>query len=221
MFGRVVGGELKARRGLEESELNHRRLVEGFPESIVVHSGGTFVFANPAAAELFGAGRPEDLLGGSWIERVHPGDRAVARSRVAHTQENGEPVDPLEMKFVRLDGSVVAVEALAMPITYGGKPGTLSVARDVTGRREAEKALARTEARFRAIFEQGAIGISILSPEKVFLGANPAYRRMLGYGEAELLGKSLADVTHPDDVPAYVDLHEKLFAGKINGYQRE
>ncbi len=76
--------------------------------------------------------------------------------------------------------------------------------RAMADRREraaARRALAASEARFRAVFEESGVGIAIASVEDDrFTAANPALCRMLGYSEGELLERTEADVSWPDDL---------------------
>ncbi len=58
-------------------------------------------------------------------------------------------------------------------------------------REEAQETLKESEERFRTIFEQGAVGISIVSLDKILLATNLAYQEMLGYSEEELYGSPL------------------------------
>jgi PAS domain S-box-containing protein len=65
--------------------------------------------------------------------------------------------------------------------------------------REALLRLAESEDRFRTLFEYGGVGLALLSAEGVIVQANPALEQMLGYGRAQLNGRRLSDLSHPDD----------------------
>ena len=52
---------------------------------------------------------------------------------------------------------------------------------------------------FRTIFEQSIVGIALADLDGRLLETNDAFQRMLGYSAAELIGKPLAEITHPDD----------------------
>ncbi len=89
---------------------------------------------------------------------------------------------------------------------------------------ERTAALARireSEELFRTVFEGAAIGIALVDLEGAVVRSNPALRRILGYSEAELRGKSFTGVTDPGDVAAEVGLFEELVAGGRDGYQIE
>ena len=75
------------------------------PEAIFVYCEDTIVYANAAARILFGASRPEDLLGRCVFDIIHPDTMAVARERARRSQQEGLPSALAEQKYLRLDGS--------------------------------------------------------------------------------------------------------------------
>ncbi|MBW1713707.1 MAG: PAS domain S-box protein [Deltaproteobacteria bacterium] len=60
-------------------------------------------------------------------------------------------------------------------------------------------ALKETEARFRAMFDGAAIGMTLTGLDHRPMEANEAFQKMLGYTTTELRSKQVADITHPDD----------------------
>ncbi len=87
--------------------------------------------------------------------------------------------------------------------------------------REAEEALRRSEERFRATFEQAAVGMAHVGLNGEWLRVNRKLREIVGYGEEELLGLSFQDITHPDDLEADVAHVEALLRGEIETYSME
>jgi PAS domain S-box-containing protein len=73
-----------------------------------------------------------------------------------------------------------------------------------------EKALRESEARMRATVEQAAAGVARCDENGRMIFANKAFCQMLGYTESELIGKSIADVTHPDDVEENMRLFRRI-----------
>jgi PAS domain S-box-containing protein len=92
---------------------------------------------------------------------------------------------------------------------------------DITDRKNAEEALRESEERFRTIYENAPIGIARVSLDFQIEGANKAYCRMLGYTEDELIGKSIKELTHPDDLEENQSVRKDLLDGKINHIQME
>jgi PAS domain S-box-containing protein len=99
--------------------------------------------------------------------------------------------------------------------------GAVLAAELITEQVEAKHALADSEERFRAIFENAAVGIADISPDLRWLRANGALCRMLCYSADELVTKSFPDIVHPDDLAADLAHIEQLRAVKIDSYDLE
>jgi PAS domain S-box-containing protein len=84
--------------------------------------------------------------------------------------------------------------------------------------REKEQALRKSEARFRSYFDLPHVGLSITSPEKNWLEVNDKLCSMLGYSREEIVTKTWADLTHPEDLPADEEVFGRLLAGEIDFY---
>jgi len=130
----------QAEQTLRESEERYRLLVELSPEAIIVQRDDKIVFANYAAAILFGAASAETLLGLAVADFVHPGHHENFRAHERHLRGNQQSALKAE-KFVRLDGQVRDVEVVMASVTYGGKLATQILTRDITERRRAEEQL--------------------------------------------------------------------------------
>jgi len=72
--------------------------------------------------------------------------------------------------------------------------------RNISGQKKAEESLRHSEALFRSVFDQSAVGSVIVGLDKKFIRLNAAFCNFLGYEEAELIGKTIADITYPEDV---------------------
>ncbi|RJR40919.1 MAG: PAS domain S-box protein [Desulfobacteraceae bacterium] len=81
-----------------------------------------------------------------------------------------------------------------------------------------QKELSESEERFRRYFELGLIGMTITSPKKGFVEINDRICSILGYERRELLQKTWAELTHPDDLAADVAQFNRVMAGEIEGY---
>lgn len=87
--------------------------------------------------------------------------------------------------------------------------------------RRTYTALEKSEARYRATFDQAAIGIVHMSLDGRFLQVNQKICDMLGYTEAELTGLAVRDVCHPDDLPLLKSDRARMESGEIQTCTRE
>jgi PAS domain S-box-containing protein len=91
----------------------------------------------------------------------------------------------------------------------------------LAARAAGERTLRESEAQFRAIFENAAIGVSLADLTGRLVRCNPALQRLLGYPEAQLQGMTFVELTHADDREADLKLYRSLVAGECNHYQLE
>jgi two-component system cell cycle sensor histidine kinase/response regulator CckA len=90
-----------------------------------------------------------------------------------------------------------------------------------TGRQLIEAVQRESEERFRAIFSQAAVGMAQVGLDGKWLLVNSRFCEMLGYSEAEVLGKTWQDITHPDDRDKALAGRRRLLAGEISSHTME
>ena len=140
---RLRAAKARAEEAQRQSEERYRGLVELSPEAVFVNRNDRIVLVNPAALQLFGASRAEQLLGTSPFELFHPDYHALVRERVGKMLA-GQRVPVIEEKIVRLDGVAVDVEVWGSPVTDQGEGAVQVLLRDITERKRAQAALQRT-----------------------------------------------------------------------------
>jgi PAS domain S-box-containing protein len=123
----------------------------------------------------------------------------------------------------------VHLETLVSDRTFELRETNALLEKEVDQRKRAEAELEQraandlreSEARFRAMFENSAIGIGIMNLERKVLDMNPAMSRMLGYSREELIGQSPVLVTYPEDLSDSTQHFQDLISGKIENYVSE
>ncbi len=90
--------------------------------------------------------------------------------------------------------------------------------KEIEERRRAEQWLLESEQRFRGYFEQGLVGMAMLSADKDWIEVNRRLCRILGYSEEELLRKTWTELIYPDDLPAENVQFQRMLDGVIKGY---
>ncbi len=85
-----------------------------------------------------------------------------------------------------------------------------SLQSEISARLSAAQALDLSEQRFHSIFESTSLGIKVLDVTGTILQTNAAFQRIIGYPEAEVLGRRFYDFLHPADMARAVSVFQKL-----------
>lgn len=93
--------------------------------------------------------------------------------------------------------------------------------KEIAERQQAEQWLLESEHRFRGYFEQGLVGMAMLSEQKELVEVNQRFCRMLGYTEEELPGRTWDKLIFPDDWPAEDAQFQRMLRGVVKGYFRD
>ncbi len=182
---------------------------------------GTVTSWNEGATLLFGY-TEEEMIGQS-IRRVIPADRQEEEEVILAQIASGQVVKPYETFRVHKDGRQIPVSVTVSPIrnAAGIITGASKIARDITEYKQAQKKLADSEARFRATFENAAVGIGHVAPDGSWLLVNNRLCEITGYSAEELCGKNFQAITHREDLGADLASVQRMLSGGIDSYGME
>ena len=132
----------------------------------------------------------------------------------------GEELSQEEDQFTHHDGRTDWVRWSMVPWLRadGNIGGALLFAEIRTEQVEARRALADSEARFRATFENAAVGVALVGSDGSILRANNSFARMLGYSAEELKSRTFQHLTHPDDLATNLSVLNKTLVGDAESY---
>ena len=145
MIARDITQRKRAIQAFRESQESYRRLVEFFPETVLVHSEGKLLYINPPGLKMFGAVEPGEILGRSIFDFVSTPFLETARIRVEGIYLNKLSTDPMDQVWLKLDGSPLDVEVRGTFFNFMGKPSILSILRNVSERKRTQQMLLRYE----------------------------------------------------------------------------
>ena len=177
-------------RGISRAERWFRSLVQNSSDIIAIYEDdGTVRYMSPSVERILGH-RPEELVGTSPFNHVHPQDVELASRSFAEALENSGVAPPVEFRIRAADGSWRHMEAILNNLLNDRDVGGIVLnSRDITERKEAEEALRQSEERYRAVIEQTIEGIYLGAADtKRVLESNAAFQEMLGYTAGELRG---------------------------------
>lgn len=184
------------------------------PDAFAVTSNdGQVIRINRRFTELFGY-PPEIAIGRSLADLVVPPE-----SQDSHRQQMGSAqggrVDAEGLRR-RQDGSQFPAAFTYAPSHVPGRNAIFVIHRDITSQTPRPD-----ELRWRAIFQNSVIGISVTGRDGRFLDTNRAYREMVGYSQQELAAISYMDITWEEDRPASAAAAASNWAGRIPNFQLE
>ena len=212
-----------AEEALRASEARYRSVLRNLPAAVYTcDATGRVTLFNDAAVALWG--RIPDLERDEWCgsyKMYHPDGRPLPLDLcpMAISLREGRALSG-EAIVERPDATRRQVRAYPQPIrdTSGSLAGAVNMVLDITDYKNTQEALRESEDRFRRYFELGLIGMATTSPDQGVLEVNDELCRILGYERAELLQKTWAELTHPDDLAADVAQFNCVMAGEFDGY---
>ncbi len=174
-------------------------LFENAPEAVVLVTNDSFILrANRFFTKVFGYEEAE-VVGKNIDDLLAPGELTEEASGYTQQAARGEQLY-VETVRRRKDGTLVDVSILGVPIRVsGGQVAVYGIYRDITGRKNAEKALRDSEERHRKLFESTPIGLGVADAEGNLLAFNAGIMKPGGYTREDI--KKLGNVAHLYAVP--------------------
>lgn len=179
---------------------------------------------NVQAQRTFGWTR-EEALGRTVAELLVPPEARDEHRRGLARILNGEPSRilnrPIEVDALTHDGRPVPVELTIAAVGEGEAMVFNAFLRDISRRREHERALREAEDRFRRAFDEAPIGMALVALDGRFLRVNDALCGIVGYPPEHLVRIGYGDLTHPHDRQADEEFAQRVLAGEDGTYERE
>jgi PAS domain S-box-containing protein len=202
--------ELKrSQEALRASEQKYRGIYETIQDVYFETTlEGTLLEVSPSAERLSGFRRQE--LIGAPVRRFYT-DPSQREAVFLNLLETGK-IDDYEIDFTHKSGRVVpcSLSAILLADQDSLSWKACGVLRDISARKRGEQALRASEERLRGIFEQAAVGMSLLSPQGAWLQVNQRLCDILGYPRQELMRLTFRDITHPEDLPGDLERIQRM-----------
>jgi PAS domain S-box-containing protein len=198
----------KTEKAMRESEEKYKAMMDYSSDAILLADlEGNFTECNKRAEELFGYSQDQILK--LNVKDIHPSEeleRVQKVFKMVPTQDMGV----FNTLILTSDNRKVSVDIKGSLIEYGGKKVLQGIFRDVTERKEAEKALLESEERYKTLFESDPNYTILIAPDGVLLDVNEAAEKVTGLSKEELVGKSFSKIgIFPE---SELELHGEMFA---------
>ncbi len=199
----------------KEFEEKYRLIIENANDMIaIIDENLKYIYANEAHFYTLGY-KPDELIGNSRIILIHPDDieEGIKYFKKEITKVNGKGM--MEVRIKHKNGFYKWLEIRGRSFTgKNGKINAILISRDISERKEYEKAIKDSEEKYRIIAENANDLIAIVNRNFEFEYINePLFFSVLGYKNGDLIGKSGFDLIHPDDIKLAINTIEK---GKDN-----
>ncbi|HEY9607033.1 MAG TPA: PAS domain S-box protein [Allocoleopsis sp.] len=214
----------------QESEEHYCSVIAAMAEGILVKDAtGEIRTYNAAAERILGLSTPEltrqtavDL---DWHIVTEEGEPISMEDYPLNvTLRTGQAFTDAILGIYKPDGTLTWVSLNSQPLFRPNETTPYAAVAsfiDITNRKKIEAALRESEARFRATFEQAAVGIYHASSEGRFVRVNQKLCEIVGYTLEELSERTFQEITHPDDLELELEYARSLLAGQIELYSLE
>ncbi len=165
----------------------------------------------------------EQAAGFGWMNAIHPEDRPRV-TEAWQAASAAKSTYQVEYRLRRHDGRWLRILARGVPIfdPDGSVREYIGSCNDITAQREAEENLRQSEGKYRAIFEQAAIGIGRVGfSDARWIDVNDAFCRIVGYTPDFMRATPWPQITHPDDVDSDLIPFRRMAAGELDSYSVE
>ncbi len=224
----LIGELKKTQKALEESQRHMAEIIDFLPDAtFVIDKAGKVTAWNRAMEKMTGV-KAVEMIGQGDYEYALPfyGERKPVLINLALLTDEALINGFTGFGEINRQGSMLAAEGF-IPHLYGGRGaylsarattlcdsagvivGAIETIRDVTKRKQAEKELRESRARYQSIFENTGTGMLIVEEDKTISFVNAEFEHLTGYKREEIEGRrKWTEFVHPDDLARMIEQHK-------------
>ncbi|MBN2297643.1 MAG: PAS domain S-box protein [Deltaproteobacteria bacterium] len=181
----------EAEEALRKSEERYRTILERIEDGYYeVDLAGNLTFFNDSMCQMLGYSKSE-MLGMNNRQYMDEQSAKKTYETFSDVYKRKASVKSLDLNFIKKNGNFVSIETSASIIrgSTGEITGFRGIARDVSTRRQAERALKESEQRYRTIFENTGTATIIINEDTTISLANSHFEKLSGYPREQMEGK--------------------------------
>jgi len=209
----------------EKEILTLKALLEASQDGIAVQSKSEFIMVNDTFAKLFGYDFKSEVTGKNPLDFVSDDDRFLVERYFENLRKTKSSHGRIEFQGKKKDGSVFYLELTGEAYQAGKTLYIVSIIRDITAQKKAEKALRASEEKYRTITDK--INVSMWSAEMIRSRLKvqfytPAVLQITGYTAEEFLDDSRLwfKIMHPDDLDVIIDKFRKFLKSPSKDFEK-
>jgi len=199
----------QAEEKLKDSEEYLQVVFDCAPDAYYISDlQGDFIDCNKEAERLTGY-KKEELIGKNFLKLKLLSLADIPKSsKLFDKNLKGLPMGPDEFVLNKKDNSKVKVEMSSYTVKIKGRTLVLGIIRDITARKQAEKALAESEERYRTVFENTGTTIAIIEEDETLSMVNAQCEKLIGCSKEEIENKmKWTDLIIPEDLEKVKKYH--------------
>ena len=218
--------EALTKRAAEELGQSEARFRAAFENSAIgmglLSLDGRILAANAAVCEMSGY-TEDELKQRNDNQNVYPPDLEIGQDLYNEMLAGKRSSFSVEKRYRRKKGEVFWTRlTLSMVLDASGKPSYLvAMLENIDNEKRKSNALAESEARFQAVFENAAVGIALMGLDRQPIAINPVTEKIIGYNLDELEGVDPRDLAIPEDRSIDTEMFKELITGQRNSYVME
>lgn len=209
-------------RPTETGEASFRTLLESTVDVIeALDEAGGVIYITPSVKERWGYS-PDDLVGTSALDLLHPEDRPVWEELLVRAKSlPGVAMPPVTLRLRHKNGSWRQLERSVKALGESSGIAAFVVnSHDITDHQRSEEELLALKNQFETLAEKSLAGVYVIQ-DGVFRYVNPKFAEMLGYEVGEMIGMNWEKAAHPDDIPLVRENIRRREAGEAEAVHYE
>ena len=185
---------------LKASEQNFRNSIDSSSLGIRISDiDNNTLYANQTLLDIFGYKNIDEVIAKSPQDYYSPESYAEYLA-MREKYGRGEIIpDQVDIDIIRKDGAVRHLQALFKIVLWNGKKQYQTQYNDITERKKMEEALRESEEKYRLIVENTRDIIFTVNAQEEYVYVSPSVKSILGYNQADLIGKPFLSLVHPED----------------------
>ena len=199
-----------------DSKDDDRTLAEKSLVGLYFIQKGQFSYVNSRLSNILGYESPEQLIGKSFWELIHPDDRGLVKLGMPGEKPQGFP-DRHIFRVFKKDGTILWLRMGGSTTTYQGKPANVGHLIDLTPFKEMEKSLRDSLEKYQTIINEVEDSVAEVDLNGTITFTNDAGCRIWGLSREEAIGRNYRSYVDPETAELVYQAYNKIFRTGIPG----